>query len=373
MNKRMDIKLLHRYLAGECSEREKIAVEEWIEQSEQNRMYYESIVKIWNVRPKASLSVNTDKAWHRLAGKLNIDEYDEEAQFHNISEASEKRKISAKASSNRLSQSHLRSKTGSKQVILRIAAVLLIGVGLGGMLLVIMQEQIDTASDEIVQDGPTSIELKADRGDDLEFELVDGTSGTLHAGSQLTIDNGYSQSHREVQLDGQAFFQVEDSNSLSFQVRTNEADVEVLGTSFNVTSWSERAESEIIVKTGSVGIRKSGGLNGEEQIILKQNERVVVSDRSISAVEQIDTDVYLSWLEGDIFFDDDSLENVFKYLERRFDVDIEIENDQIVRQKKVSARYKDESLEEILDITSISHELEFREENGKIIVSSDSQ
>ncbi len=374
----MDITLLHRYLADECSEQERKAVEAWIDQSKQNKKYYESIVKIWEVRPKGRISFDTERAWNQLAEEVNIGElYDEETQIKHIHAAPENRKnISGQSSSQRLAESHFRQKSsGSMQVLLRIAAILLVGVGLGGILFMITQDEFAFGPDEVIQEEPKKIEFTADRGEDVEFEFLDGTSGTLHAGSTLKVESGYGQSHRQVMLDGQAFFQVVESDDLSFQVKTNEADIEVLGTSFNVASWSERAQSEIIVKTGSVGVRRARGLNEEEkeQVILEQNERVVVSDRSISAVERVDTDVYLSWLEGDIFFDEDSLEYVFKYLERRFDVNFVIEDEQEIMQKQVSARYQDESLQEILDITSVSHKLNFREENGRIIVSSASR
>lgn len=405
MRKKVDITLLHRYLAGECTEKEEKLVEKWIDSSADNRNYFQAIKKIRDIRPNRKLSVDTESAWQRLEKNLS-DQSGGNTRRHSFvpGQKTPSHLSLVKESDGGLTppekklESSLPKSRPDKRwsMFFRVAAIVLITFGIGYALVLFDQDYIAGGVEEAEEEMQNrNLEFAADRGESVKLSFHDGTEVTLHGGSRLEMDPDYGKDHREVHLDGKAYFDVESFNDLEFEVITSEADIRVLGTRFNVTSWEERGESEVVVRSGRVSVKSRFDANEPgntidqetEHIVLNENERALVKRNQVPTVtelvrgkevavsEELDgvsTDTHLSWLTGGMYFEDQSLGHVFQYLERRFDVDFDVKQEEIL-DYKVTARYGDESLEEILEITSVTHELAFSKDEQRIVVTSQSE
>lgn len=129
--------------------------------------------------------------------------------------------------------------------------------------------------------------------------LADGTKVMLNAGSRLTYPKEFSGEKREVQLSGQAFFEVTPDKTHPFVVKTQKMDVTVLGTSFEVFSYDGDEEGETVLLTGKVKVevlesnQQKGG-----SYVLKPNEKLTYSKTDGISLTTIDADAYSSWRQG---------------------------------------------------------------------------
>ena len=361
-DKNINIYLIHRYLSGECTEQERTEIEAWIARSKENRNYFESIRKVYEYRPHSEVKFDTEKAWKELAANLKLPDARREKTM-------ETSKDYRKQNSSTSAKSPTYNFAG-KSKLLRIAAGIMLVMGISYALYVMSPGFTDTETEIAEEATPEVLEFVAERGENMTFEFPDGTQITLHGGSEISTDDQYGDQHRQLELNGQAYFEVDSSQDRElppFEVTTEEAKVSVLGTSFSVTAWPEMEGSEIAVASGTVEVQSVYNTDRVTNQILNKNEGVMVTREGIGSVEEIDPELYLSWLEGGIHFNDEPLEQVFRYLERRFDVNIEVEEKEVLRQR-VTAHYRDESLQEILDLTSVTHNLNIQIENSQITV-----
>ena len=149
--------------------------------------------------------------------------------------------------------------------------------------------------------------------------LPDGTEVWLNANSRL-IYHSFSESHRQVELKGEAFFKVAHNERAPFVVKTNECDVEVLGTIFNVMAYDEFGRKEITLLDGKVNVH----VEGTEQL-LKPGQALILKDHQVQVVE-VNSSESSAWVDNKFNFRNIPLSELMKRLENWYDVDIALEN-----------------------------------------------
>ena len=163
--------------------------------------------------------------------------------------------------------------------------------------------------------------------------LFDGTEVWLDSGSRLKYPNQFNQGEREVILEGEGFFKVAKNKHLPFKVKTQRLEVEVLGTSFNVSSYDDSGKISVVLEEGSVRLNWPGG---EEITTIKPGEMAELDSAADKlAIRKVDTKYYTDWKDGTLEFRDEPLGNIAKKLERWYNVQISIE-DPAVADYKIS-------------------------------------
>ena len=212
------------------------------------------------------------------------------------------------------------------------------------------------------------VTIKADRGEITQVFLPDGSEVTLNSGSTLSYKRGFDgmpfvdAKQRLVYLDGEGYFDVTHSDA-SFTVNTFNAKVQVLGTEFNVRSWPNEPEleSSISLMSGRVAVYKAGA--SETPVILEEKGQmaVVLSSEDLPELpETVDIESVLSWRERGLLIKSKTLETVFGELERRYDVTISVEDQQILNDSLTMLFAKPEGIESILNGICIERNLKFR-------------
>ena len=191
--------------------------------------------------------------------------------------------------------------------------------------------------------------------------LADGTKVMLNAGSRLTYPKEFSGEKREVQLSGQAFFEVTPDKTHPFVVKTQKMDVTVLGTSFEVFSYDGDEEGETVLLTGKVKVevlesnQQKGG-----SYVLKPNEKLTYSKTDGISLTTIDADAYSSWRQGKrMSFKNETLEMILERLEKWYGQKIECAP-HIARHYHFTFTMHSESLDLILNYISHSAPLNYR-------------
>ncbi|WP_423126631.1 FecR domain-containing protein [Gaoshiqia sp. Z1-71] len=183
---------------------------------------------------------------------------------------------------------------------------------------------------------PVMNQLIVPFGKQAKIVLADRTEVWLNAGSRLVYPAAFDGNKREVQLQGEAFFQVSSDKSKPFIVETSNSSIKVLGTSFNVKAYPDETVEETVLVEGSVSLNLGKTLLGKN-VLLKPDERVVVasSDNSYS-VSKVNVTNYISWTEGVFVFNDEPLPSVLMRISRFYNVGIRWTKD--VENRKISGK-----------------------------------
>jgi transmembrane sensor len=235
---------------------------------------------------------------------------------------------------------------------LRIAAVLIIGLLISTVFL--FQKSRQTEIPGYVQT------ISIPMGAKTSFTLPDGSKVWLNSGSTLSFPSRFEE-NRPVTLAGEAFFEVV-KNGLPFKVSTPYGHVEVMGTSFNVNA-TEGSDFETTLVSGSVKVTGKD----EREVTLVPGQQARLSGNRMQ-VQQVETELFTSWIEGKLIFRKEYLPAVVKRLERWYNVKIELSDDTRLQKIWYTGTLEMESFPEVLDLLKVTASIDYTyNENTRII------
>jgi len=162
-----------------------------------------------------------------------------------------------------------------------------------------------------------------DRGEQISFNLPDDSKIRLNAESELTFRSSFNEKSRLVILSGEAYFDVQ-SGSHPFIIQHEDVSIRVVGTQFNVRTIEN--EIEVAVNEGIVLV--SNDQTNDNPVHITKGQFISFSKKeSPGTPEAIGHDQYPGWIYNKFIFDQENLSVVCKEIERKFDVDIELESD----------------------------------------------
>jgi len=203
------------------------------------------------------------------------------------------------------------------------------------------------------------VEIKAPAWTRAQFSLPDGTIGWLNSNSSVKY-NGNFNADRQVTLKGEAFFDVYKDKKRPFIVNTNEVIVRVLGTRFNIASYENEKNVEVVLEEGKL-ILNNREMN--KSYTMNPND-LVIYDKTLRdfSTEVVQPHKYLSWTEGKLVFRNDPLDVIARKLERWYNIDVEI-NGSLTDGLRLRATFIDEGLEEVLSLLKRSLPIDYKIEN----------
>lgn len=166
----------------------------------------------------------------------------------------------------------------------------------------------------------TAQKISAPAGQRVQLELSDGTQVWLNARTKIEYPAAFVGKDRRVKLDGEAYFQVAKNASKPFIVQTSKGDVEVLGTKFNVESYSDDNTFTTALMEGAVKVTAGG-----YQCNLKPNQMAYLKDGKIRVAPIEDYNPY-RWREGIISFKNETFPDIIHEFEKYYGVEFRIEN-----------------------------------------------
>lgn len=205
-------------------------------------------------------------------------------------------------------------------------------------------------------------EVTATNGTVIRYELPDNSVVWLNSGTTLRYPVAFCKDKRSVSLKGEAYFEVQANKESPFYVNTPEGvSVYVYGTKFNVSAYEDAEDIETILEEGKVNVispdRKTVTqlMPGEKLAYNKLEQKISKSE----------VDVYekTAWKDGKLIFRNAPLNDIFKHLERRYNVDIQFINHSS-KEYKYRATFREETLPQILDYLAKSAVLKWRIEDA---------
>lgn len=222
--------------------------------------------------------------------------------------------------------------------------------------------QISYALNKSQTDINDEITIHVPKGKTSFLQLSDSSKVWLNSNSELSFKAHFEKKSRMVSLTGEAYFEVEHDEDRPFIIHTESHDIEVLGTTFNVSSYAGMTAKTTLID-GSVRIKHKS-----QESILKPLQQFSVATDGQTQLTEVDTSDVLAWREGRFVFDRMYLKDILAYLSNWYPIgDIEVEQwtDDIF----TGTFEQDRSLKNILDKLAKTSSYEFQINNGTLEIS----
>lgn len=213
-------------------------------------------------------------------------------------------------------------------------------------------------------------ETIAPRGQKSQIVLADGTKVWLNSDTKIKYPGNFSKNHRDVYLDGEAFFEVTKNEHQPFVVHTSGVDVKVLGTKFNVKAYKDEDAIETSLFEGKVHLLMNTGpaANPSEKDIQPGQSFVYSKTSHQLTANRFPQDEINGWKNNQLIFKDDSFSNLVRKLERWYNVEVVYDEKRFDDRRLTVELYEGERLERLMDIISLALSIDFKYEEGKIIL-----
>jgi transmembrane sensor len=244
-----------------------------------------------------------------------------------------------------------RNTKSTSKILYRLAAVFVGALAVAAFLLINIKEKI---TDSAVAESSLIIK-EINKGQKMRIFLPDGSIVFLNSASKLTYPEKFTGNEREVQLSGEAFFEVAGDPASPFIVKTDGLTTKVYGTSFNVSSYPDAEVISVSLVSGKVMVSRDGS---SEIIPLKPGESAELNKRTGTMVrEQFDYKKTVLWKDGIIYFWDSSIHDVIEKLEQWYGVAIHV-NKIPESLKPIRGSFDNEYLNNVL--MSLGHTVNFK-------------
>ncbi len=208
--------------------------------------------------------------------------------------------------------------------------------------------------------------VSVNKGQRAGITLPDGTIVHLNSESKLTYTPDFNGKLREVVLEGEAFFEVTPNKEKPFIVKTSVFDVEVLGTSFNVSVYNDENIVETALMEGKVKLTMQGCPSKPVYLTPSQKFIYSRSDRQ-GTISIMEGDTELAWKQGILAFSAEPLEEVFRKIERWYGVTMHYDKESLVNDN-FTGQFKMISIQEMMNILRMHYNLKFKIENNDIYI-----
>ncbi|MEO6683355.1 MAG: FecR family protein [Ginsengibacter sp.] len=205
--------------------------------------------------------------------------------------------------------------------------------------------------------------ISTPKGGQYKLLLADGTKVWLNAASSLRYPISFNGKKREVELTGEAYFEVAADKSKPFTVTSKNIEVQVLGTHFNINAYENEGLSRTTLLEGSVRINVSNN----SQLLKPGQQARVSSSNEINVINNVETDEVIAWKNENFQFIKADIQSVMRQIERWYDVDVEYNGN-------ISTHFggsisRNVSLNQVLNILQQTQKVRFEMEGKKVIVS----
>ena len=206
--------------------------------------------------------------------------------------------------------------------------------------------------------------LLVPQGQTYKLALADGTNVMLNAESELTFPSEFDTDRREVFLKGEAFFQVTHNEKAPFIVHTDQLDVQVLGTTFNVSGYNNENMLKVTLVEGSIRIHQQG-----DSVKIRPNEQYNYNKNTREKrVQTEDTELFTSWVNDEYIFKDTTLDEIFNRINHWYMFDVTYESPSLKEKRFFLTIGRDASLDQIIQIINSTEEVCIEKKDNHIVV-----
>ena len=314
--------LLDRYLAGEASPAEARAVQEWLAADPEHAALLEDLRLIKRVTSERVPESSVDAAWAKALQELKP--------------------------------------RASRRIPLAVLAAAAVAIALIGGRAVLWR-------------APQLREVATAAAQRAVVRLRDGTQVTLAPKSRLRYAPDYGKAHRDVYLDGEAYFQVVRDERLPFRVHTAASLTEDLGTAFVITAYADQITTEVVVAEGRVALRRALPdtlAAAPPALVLGARDLARLGASGVATLQRgVDVDRQLAWTTGVLAFDGTPLRDAVRTLGRWYDVEIRLgDSDSALAARRLTATFTNEPIDLVLKRIALTLGVRVERTDGSVLL-----
>jgi len=325
--------LIEKYFQNRCSPHEVRQILTWINSHVSKGDFSNEFQIVWQQNDLNDDEFDWRKAWSKLHDKIEVEEL---------------------INSLPIDKDHQGKMTGKPQYALFAvaAAISFIIIFMGAWLYFINDENEKQQFSSTLP----NVQKSTEKGQKLTIHLEDGSKVMLNAQSNLNYPVQFSDSLRELWLQGEAYFDVVKDPQRPFIIHTGEITTHVLGTSFNVNAYAERNSYQIALISGKVMVSKPAT---GENVLIEPGQRAAYEKEKSVFTTDLFSEIEIAWKDGLIYFENADFSKIKSTLERWYGVEI-ITEGEIDKKWEFSGKFKNESLRNILEALKFSHDFEYK-------------
>jgi transmembrane sensor len=305
----MDDILLIDYIKGDLSKIDAEKVKAWINESEENKTYFESLKQIWSSQTPSITNPNTDFAWGRLQNRLD-----------------EKRR--------------------SQMLKWKVIAAAVFPILTASLWLLLINLNGTITYSRGAGENTTAI------------ELPDGSKVWLNRDTKLELSENFDLEERKVKLSGEAFFEVKKDQSKPFIIETENIITTVLGTSFNVMAYADSLTTRVDVATGKVKVNSIDNLRIEALLTKNMAAQFDVRGNEMKTISQLNENSF-AWKTRRLSFENAGINEIKSLVKKVYNVDLIFNVDQECIQ--FNAAFDNEPVINILNAINSLYDISYRE------------
>ena len=195
----------------------------------------------------------------------------------------------------------------------------------------------------------------------IRLVLADGSLVWLNASSSITYPNYFKENERRVSITGEAYFEVSKNAQKPFYVNYNDLFVKVLGTHFNVNTYTTNQNAVVTLLEGSIQVLKNGNSK-----MIKPGQQAIISKSIIDIQEVSEMDEIMAWKNGYFFFSGTNIKDIMQEVKRYYDLEVEFKDE--IPYQFVAKISRDVNLSEFLERLELTNLVHFKIVGNKIIV-----
>lgn len=212
--------------------------------------------------------------------------------------------------------------------------------------------------------------LTVPHGKRFDLLLSDGSQIKLNSGSAIRYPVEFIEGkNREVEIWGEAYFEIAKDEKHPFIVHASNLDVRVLGTKFNVSSYEEDDTINTVLVEGSVELLQKNSNNVvSNSSLLQPNFKAALSKKdAMLSFTEVDTSIYTAWVDGKVIFKNTLFKNIRKKLERHYNVII-VNNNSSLDEKRYNASFDIETIDQVMEAFKENYDISYSINSDKIII-----
>jgi transmembrane sensor len=200
-------------------------------------------------------------------------------------------------------------------------------------------------------------------GGQYEVELPDGTKVWLNASSSLRYPTRFAGNERKVELSGEAYFEVSHNKAMPFKVKTASQEIEVLGTHFNVNSYTDEPATNTTLLEGSVKITSGKA----QSVVIKPQQQASLKSAGFD-VREVDADEAIAWKNGYFEFSEENLGSIMRKISRWYNVEIIYTDKGLESQVFSGSISKYKNISQVIKLLELTKVADFNIQGNKIII-----
>lgn len=249
-----------------------------------------------------------------------------------------------------------------------IAAIFVLFVGLAFAVLFILSQAGLDPSNEIVRTTilPEIITKSTPKGRKFRMTLEDGSFVHMNSVSNITYPNKFDSEVREIEIKGEAYFNIKRDESRPFKIKVKDYQVQVLGTAFNIKAYKDEEDFSVTVESGSVKVVLDG--EGKNTAVLEKDQKLIFNPKTnITEIVEVESSKDLSWREGILRFESTPMSEVEKTLERWYGIDLVISNREIY-QKSFTGIHQNKNIKSVIEALAYATRTNYFIKGNSIII-----